>query len=84
MYICLIATTSVASARLLHLLSLRNSPILQAAATYRTKQGTYVAFRADRHNLSAFRITAANPPAIVNAWTVNQERRLRLAFRYLH
>ena len=51
---------------------LGNSPILQAAVTYRTKQGTYVAFRAEGAQLSAFRITAANPPTIVNAWTVNQ------------
>ena len=41
--------------------------ILQAAVTYQTKQGTYVAFRANNDGdtvLSAFRITAANPPAI--------------------
>ncbi len=44
-----------------------SSTILQAAVTYRTKQGTYVAFRANNDGntvLSAFRITAANPPAI--------------------
>ena len=62
-------TQPVASAQL------GNSPILQAAVTYRTKQGTYVAFHAEGHNLSAFRITAANPPAIVNAWTMNQNGR---------
>ena len=62
-------TQPVASAQL------GNSPILQAAVTYRTKQGTYVAFHAEGHNLSAFRITAANPPAIVNEWTMNQNGR---------
>jgi hypothetical protein len=44
-----------------------SNTILQAAVTYRTKQGTYVAFRANNDGdtvLSAFRITAANPPAI--------------------
>lgn len=54
---------------------LGNAPILQAAVTYRTNQGTYVAFHAEGANLSAFRITAANPPAIVNAWTVSQNGR---------
>jgi hypothetical protein len=44
-----------------------SSTILQAAVTYRTNQGTYVAFRANNDGntvLSAFRITATNPPAI--------------------
>ena len=44
--------------------------ITQAAATYRTNQGTYVALRASRSMLSAFRITATNPPAIVTGWSV--------------
>jgi hypothetical protein len=44
----------------------------QAAAAYRTNLGTYVAFRADRSTLSAFRITGTNPPAIVSGWTVNR------------
>ena len=45
----------------------------QAAATYRTNQGTYVAFRASGDKLSTFRITATNPPAIVfPVWHVNQ------------
>jgi hypothetical protein len=38
--------------------------IIQAAVAYRTNQGTYVAFRASRTTLSAFRITASNPPTI--------------------
>jgi outer membrane protein assembly factor BamB len=44
-----------------------SSTILQAGVTYRTKQGTYVAFRANNDGntvLSAFRITPTNPPAI--------------------
>jgi hypothetical protein len=51
-----VASTQVAS-----------STILQAGVTYRTKQSTYVAFRANNNGntvLSAFRITATNPPAI--------------------
>ena len=46
--------------------------ITQAAATYRTNQGTYVALRASRSMLSAFRITATNPPAIVTGWSVSR------------
>ena len=47
--------------------------ITQAAATYRTNQGTYVALRASRGSmLSAFRITATNPPAIVTGWSVTR------------
>lgn len=44
-----------------------SSTILQAAVTYRTNQGTHVALRANNDGntvLKAFRITAANPPAI--------------------
>jgi PQQ enzyme repeat len=52
-----------------------NSDIVQAAVTYRTKQGTYVAFRASSTTISAFRITATNPPAIVNAWSATQPGR---------
>ena len=54
---------------------LGNSPILQAAVTYQTNQGTYVAFHAEGSNLSAFRITAANPPAMITEWTVIQNGR---------
>jgi PQQ enzyme repeat len=52
-----------------------DSSIIQAAVTYRTKQGTYVAFRASSTTLSAFRITATNPPGIVTAWSVSQPGR---------
>ena len=47
-------------------------PIVQAAATYRTNQGTYVVFRANGSTLSAFRITATTPPAITSRWSVSQ------------
>jgi outer membrane protein assembly factor BamB len=51
---------------------LSNNSIIQAAATYRTSQGTYVAFRASSSSLSTFRITATNPPTIVSAWSVSR------------
>jgi hypothetical protein len=46
--------------------------IVGAATTYRTNQGTYVACRAWTYTLSAFRITATNPPAIDTGWTVGR------------
>ena len=46
--------------------------IIQAAATYRTNQGTYVACRASRFELSAFGITATNPPTMVPRWSVDR------------
>ncbi len=51
------------------------STILQAAVTYGTEQGTFVALRANNDGntvLSAFRITAANPPSIdiAGGWNV--------------
>ena len=52
-----------------------DSNIIQAAVTYRTKQGTYVAFRASTTALSVFRITATNPPTIASAWSVSQDGR---------
>jgi hypothetical protein len=47
------------------------SAIIQAAGAYRTNQGTYVVFRANSSTLSAFRITATNPPSITSAWNVS-------------
>jgi len=44
------------------------SPIIQAAATYRTTQGTYVVFR----GLSAFQINPASPPTISSAWSQSE------------
>jgi outer membrane protein assembly factor BamB len=49
-----------------------DSEIRQAAVTYRTEQGTHVAFRASGRTLTAFRITAANPPEIVSTWSVDR------------
>ena len=46
--------------------------IIQAAVTYRTDQGTYVAFRATKEKLSAFRITATNPPTIGSGWNATR------------
>jgi len=53
-----------------------SSLIMQAAVTYRTKQSTYVAFRANNDGntlLSAFRITPTNPPTIANGWSVSRD-----------
>ena len=44
----------------------------QSAATYRTPQGTYFVFRNGSSSLSAYKVTATNPPAIVSAWSVSQ------------
>ena len=44
----------------------------QAAAAYKTRQATYVAFRHNGNRLSTFRITATNPPSIIDGWTVNR------------
>ena len=54
-----------------------SSTILQAAVTYRTDQGTYVALRANNDGntvLTAFQITAAKPPAIdiPGGWNVTR------------
>jgi hypothetical protein len=46
--------------------------IIQAAVTYRTEQGTFVAFRATKEKLSTFRITATNPPTIVSDWSATR------------
>jgi len=44
----------------------------QSAATYRTNQGTYFVFRNGSSSVSAYKITATNPPAITSAWSVSQ------------
>ena len=52
-----------------------SATIIQAAVTYRTKQSTYVALRANNDGntvLSALRITATNPPTIASGWDVNR------------
>jgi hypothetical protein len=48
------------------------SYIIQAAASYRTNQGTYVALRAAGDTLRTFRITATSPPAIAVGWSVSR------------
>ncbi len=49
-----------------------NSVRGQSAATYRTSQGTYFVFRNGSSAVSAYKITATNPPRIIPAWTVSQ------------
>ena len=46
--------------------------IIQAAAAYRANQSTYVALRAGRDKLRAFRITATSPPTIAVGWDVDR------------
>jgi hypothetical protein len=49
--------------------------ILQAGVTYRTKQSTYVALRANNDGntvLTTFRITSTDPPGIGSSWNVNR------------
>jgi outer membrane protein assembly factor BamB len=46
--------------------------IFGAPATYRTAQGTYVAFRASSSVPRTFRITATTPPSITTGWSVSQ------------
>jgi hypothetical protein len=52
--------------------------IMQAAATYRTHQATYVAFRPGPHTVSSFRI-ATSPPSIGTGWGEPERRRPRLS-----
>lgn len=52
-----------------------SSTIIQAAATYRTSQGTYVVCCANANQLVAFRINPASPPTISPAWTASQNGR---------
>ncbi len=44
----------------------------QAAASYRTSQGTYFVLRAGTATLAAFKINPGNPPSISSAWSVSQ------------
>jgi len=44
----------------------------QSAASYRTSQGTHFVFRNGSSAVSAYKITATNPPTIVPAWSVSQ------------
>src|SRR5262252_6425930 len=52
-----------------------SSTIIQAAVTYRTKQSTLVAIRANNEGdtvLSTLRITATNPPTIISGWDLDR------------
>ena len=54
-------------------LQVSDSHLNQAAATYGTAQGTYVAFRQSSSALATFRITATSPPSIdYPVWGVGQ------------
>ena len=44
----------------------------QSAASYRTGNGKYFVFRDGSTAISAYRVTATNPPTIVPAWSVSQ------------
>src|SRR6266508_815415 len=46
-----------------------------SAVTYHTSQGTYFAFHNDGNDVSAYKVTAANPPTIVSGWSVGQSGR---------
>ena len=48
-----------------------SSSIIQAAAAYRTAQGTYVVF-ANSSRLFALRVGASNPPTITNVWNASE------------
>src|SRR6266536_2658114 len=44
----------------------------QSSATYHTNQGTYFVFRTGSGGISAYKITATNPPTMIPAWSVSQ------------
>src|SRR5207247_1499010 len=46
-----------------------------SAVTYHTSQGIYFGFHNDAGAISAFKVTATNPPTIVSAWSVSQNGR---------
>jgi hypothetical protein len=49
-----------------------NSAIIQAAVTYQTNEGIYVAFRANTNTLSTFLVNPGNPPGITTGWSASQ------------
>ena len=51
------------------------STVINAATSYRTTQGTYVALRPTTGTLTAFRITATNPPTVATGWSVSSSGR---------
>ncbi|PYK07945.1 MAG: hypothetical protein DME61_11420, partial [Verrucomicrobia bacterium] len=62
-----------------------NSPVAQgnvgginrgtSAVTYHTSQGAYFGFHNDAGAISAYKVTATNPPTIVSGWSVGQSGR---------
>src|SRR6516164_2929265 len=46
-----------------------------SAVTYHTGQGTYFAFHDDGNAVTAYKITATNPPGVVSAWSMGQSGR---------
>src|SRR6266576_393991 len=46
-----------------------------SAVTYHTSQGAYFGFHNDAGAISAYKVTATNPPTIVSAWSVSQNGR---------
>src|SRR5437868_14258946 len=46
-----------------------------SAVTYHTSQGAYFGFHYDAGAISAYKVTATNPPTIVSAWSVSQNGR---------
>src|SRR5207237_10912921 len=46
-------------------------PRWQARVTYRTTLGTYFALRPSSNVLSAFKVSAANPPVISSGWSIS-------------
>ena len=46
-----------------------------SAVTYHTSLGTYFAFHDDGNAVTAYKITATNPPGIVSAWSMGQSGR---------
>ena len=51
------------------------STVINAAATYRSSAATFVALRPASGTLTAFKITAANPPAIMTGWSASSAGR---------
>ena len=46
-----------------------------SAVTYHTSQGAYFGFHNDAGAISAYKVSATNPPTIVSAWSVSQNGR---------
>jgi outer membrane biosynthesis protein TonB len=55
--------------------SVSTGTIIGAAATYRTNTSTYVVLRPVSGTLTAFKITATNPPTIAMGWTISSSGR---------